>query len=347
MSIATQIAMDWTERGWVPDVLVRKGIRQLIKSRLEEIDIDDCETMMANESRFVEYMNRSEIAPLPHKANEQHYEVPPEFFDLVLGHRRKYSSCFWPAGVNNLDAAEDAALAKTCARAGIADGMKILELGCGWGSLTLWVAERYPDAEIVGVSNSEPQRRFIEEEVARRRVANVRIITADMNDFSIEDRFDRVVSVEMFEHMRNYRDMFSRVHDWLLPDGRFFMHIFCHRSAPYAFVDNDESDWMSRHFFSGGIMPSEDLPLRFQEHLKLVDMWRWAGTHYARTAEAWLVNMEAKRETVWPILESTYGGEDAARWWVRWRLFFMACAELFGYRRGQQWWVSHYLFERS
>lgn len=346
MSSATNLAIDWTERGWIPDVLIRRGIRTLLKRRLEAIDAGDCEQMARNREQFVEHLNSAAVALVPDKANEQHYEVPAAFFTEVLGRHRKYSSCFWSPETRSLDEAEAAALQITCERAGLEDGMRILELGCGWGSLTLWMAERFPHSTIIAVSNSSSQRAFISREALRRGITNVEVITADMNDFSTERKFDRVVSVEMFEHMRNYREMFRRIHDWLVPGGRFFMHIFCHRTTPYEFVDQGDDDWMSRHFFSGGIMPSEDLPLRFQDHLKIRNTWRWSGEHYEKTANAWLRNMDLRRERVWPILVDTYGAENAVQWWMRWRVFFMACAELFGYQNGQEWWVAHYCFER-
>ncbi len=346
MTSATALAIDWTEKGWIPDVLIRQGIRRLLRQRLNEIAAHDCERMARNTEEFIAALDRANIAPVPHKANEQHYEVPAAFFAEVLGRHRKYSSCYWPNEVSSLDDAEEAALRITCERAAIEDGMQILELGCGWGSLTLWMAEHYPNASITAVSNSRSQRVHISREALRRGITNIEVITADMNEFSTDRRFHRVVSVEMFEHMRNYRELFRRVHDWLLPNGRFFMHIFCHRIMPYEFVDQGEDDWMSRHFFSGGIMPSEDLPLRFQEHLKIRNSWRWSGVHYEKTANAWLRNMDLRREKIWPILSETYGAENTMQWWMRWRIFFMACAELFGYQGGQQWWVAHYCFER-
>lgn len=346
MSSATNLAIDWTERGWIPDVLIRRGIRMLLKQRLQEIDAGDCEKMALNCEKFVEQLDNAAIAPVPDKANEQHYEVPATFFSEVLGHHRKYSSCFWAPETTSLDDAEAEALRITCERAGLEDGMRILELGCGWGSLTLWMAEKYPNSIITAVSNSSSQRAHISREALRKGITNVEVITADMNEFSTDKRFHRVVSVEMFEHMRNYRELFRRVHSWLLPEGRFFMHIFCHRTTPYEFVDAGDDDWMSRHFFSGGIMPSEDLPLRFQDHLKIRNTWRWSGEHYEKTANAWLKNMDLRRDKVWSILSETYGEENAMQWWMRWRVFFMACAELFGYQNGQQWWVTHYCFER-
>jgi cyclopropane-fatty-acyl-phospholipid synthase len=346
MSQGTSVAIDWTEQGLVPDVVIRAGIRRLLRQRLAEIEADDCEAGAAAGEAFAEHMRGAPVALVPEKANEQHYEVPAAFFAEVLGPHRKYSCCWWPRGTPSLADAEAKALAATCERAGLADGQDILELGCGWGSLTLWMAAHYPASRITAVSNSSSQREHIEAEAARRGLRNVRVITSDMNAFDTDQTFDRVVSVEMFEHMRNWPELFKRVHGWLKPAGRFFLHVFVHRSTPYAFIERDASDWMSRFFFSGGMMPSDDLALRFQDHLGLVNRWRWDGRHYERTANAWLANMDARRAAVWPIIEQTYGRENAMQWWMRWRIFFMACAELFGHDNGQQWWVSHYLFER-
>jgi len=290
-------------------------------------------------------MNRSAIALVPDLANEQHYEIPAEFFAEVLGRYRKYSCCYWGDGATTLDAAERAALEITCRRAGIEDGMRVLDLGCGWGSLSLWIAETYRNCQVTAVSNSHAQRQHIESEMREREIGNPYVITADMNDFQPPGQYDRIVSIEMFEHMRNYRALFERVSDWLLADGRFFMHIFCHRDTPYEFVDAGPSDWMSRHFFSGGIMPSRDLPMRFQEHLALLDGWAWNGNEYRKTAEAWLANMDARRNRILPILERTYGDRDAERWWMRWRLFFLAVSEMFGSHQGSEWFVGHYLFQ--
>jgi cyclopropane-fatty-acyl-phospholipid synthase len=339
----SNLAIRWTEQGRVPDAVARAGIRRLIRLRQAELGEDEAASADLAE-RFVAAMRDAPVALVTEKANEQHYELPPEFFGAVLGRHRKYSACWWRDDLASLDEAEAAALALTCERACLEDGQRVLELGCGWGSLTLWIAEHYPRSRITALSNSHSQRQYIEAEAARRGLANVTVVTCDINDFDAGARFDRIVSVEMFEHLRNWSEAFRRVRHWLEPDGRFFLHVFVHRSTPYAFDERDESDWMSRHFFSGGMMPSDDLALRFQDDLRLLHRWRWDGTHYERTANAWLANLDARRPEVWRALVQAYGAERAGLWWMRWRLFFMSCAELFGFDRGRQWWVSHYLF---
>ena len=346
MSQAENFALELTEQGFVPDKLIRHGIRRLLKERLEEIQANNAERNTYKLMKFLQQMRQSEVAPLPHKANQQHYEVPASLYMRTLGSHLKYSSAYWPAGVDTLDEAEAAALEQTCDHARIRDGQEILELGCGWGSLTLWMGEHYPQSRITAVSNSSSQRDFILQRARERGLGNIDVITADMNVFDIDRQFDRIVSVEMFEHMRNYPLLFERIAGWLNPHGMFFMHIFVHRSVPYPFEDKADNDWMSRHFFSGGIMPSDDLPLYFQEHLTLKNRWRWDGRHYEKTANAWLANMDRQRKALHPILANIYGEENVQQWWMRWRMFFMACAELFGYDNGQQWWVSHYLFEK-
>jgi len=340
----SSLAIEWTEKGMLPDAVVRAGIRRLLRQRLDEIGADDVTRAAALSEAFVASLRDAPLALLTETANEQHYELPPAFFVAVLGAQRKYSSGWWPEGVNDLDAAEAAALRVTCERAELVDGQQVLELGCGWGSLSLWMAERFPASRIVSVSNSHAQRAFIQAEAMRRGLSNLRVLTCDINHFATDARFDRVVSVEMFEHLRNWPEAFRRVRDWLTPEGRFFMHVFVHRSTPYAFEPRDASDWMSRHFFTGGMMPSDDLALRCQDDLRVLRRWRWDGTHYARTAEAWLANMERRRPAVWRALQQAYGVGQAGLWWVRWRLFFLSCAELFSYEDGQQWWVAHYLF---
>ena len=336
--------LNLAEQGRLPDAFLRAGIRRLLRARLSEIGDGDAAAAADVASAFALGMRAAPVALVPELANEQHYEVPAEFFALVLGRHRKYSACWWPQGVDSLDAAEAAALTETCERAQLADGQEVLELGCGWGSLSLWMAEGFPASRITAVSNSRSQREYIEGEARRRGLGNLQVLTADMNGFAPPARYDRVVSVEMFEHMRNWAEMFRRVRGWLRRDGRFFMHVFAHRSTPYAFEARDAADWMSRHFFSGGMMPSDDLALLFQDDLRVLRRWRWDGSHYQRTANAWLANMDAKRWLVLPQLERTYG-VDAELWWGRWRLFFLSCAELFGYDGGSRWWVSHYLFE--
>lgn len=348
MQHLTCLALNLAEQGLVPDVVIRWGIRQLLKQRLREIRSDDAGASARQEVRFIEQQRRAPIAMVPEIANDQHYEVPAQFFSQVLGPHMKYSSAFWPSGATTLAEAEVAGLQETCQHAGLMDGQSILELGCGWGSLTLWIAAHYPNSRITAVSNSHSQRAYIEAQARARGFQDqLRVVTCDMNSFEIApERFDRVVSVEMFEHMRNWPDLFARISRWLNPGGRFFMHVFVHRATPYLFEDHGSADWMSRHFFTGGMMPSDALPLACQNHLVCAARWRWDGTHYEKTANAWLANMDAARETLWPVFEGVYGADNARVWWVRWRIFFMACAELFGYEEGRQWGVSHYLFEK-
>jgi cyclopropane-fatty-acyl-phospholipid synthase len=345
----TSLAIQLAEKGWIPDSIIRRGIRRLSQKRLQEISAGDCEVSVKLQADFIASMDDAPIALVPELANEQHYELPAKFFELCLGKHRKYSSCYWSPDTRTLDEAEANALSLSCQHADLQDGQKILELGCGWGSLTLWMATHYPNSQITAVSNSNSQREFIVAAAKARGLNNINVITCDMNRFDPGQLglpgFDRIVSVEMFEHMRNHRLLYGKLHDWLVPGGKFFMHIFVHRSTPYAFEIQDESDWMSRFFFSGGMMPSDDLPLHFQQKLKLKQRWRWDGTHYQKTANAWLANMDLAEQEITPILQLTYG-KDAVKWRNRWRIFYMACAELFGYANGQEWWVTHYQFER-
>jgi cyclopropane-fatty-acyl-phospholipid synthase len=340
------------ERDLVPDFVIRRRIRSLLAARLREEDAGDPELQRKRLADFIRGLSSSPVAIETAAANEQHYEVPTEFYTRVLGKHLKYSSGYFaqrdarPAA--ELDAAEARMLALTCERARLADGERILELGCGWGSLSLWMAEKYPRAGITAVSNSRTQKRHIDSQAKARGLGNLDVITCDVNalDFPEGVRFDRVVSVEMFEHMRNYDALLARVASWLEPAGTLFVHIFTHARFAYPFEVRDETDWMARHFFTGGIMPSDDLLLYFQRDVVLVDHWNVPGWHYQLTSEAWLENMDRHRDAIMPVLERTYGTAQALRWWVYWRVFFMSCAELWGYSGGREWLVSHYLFEK-
>jgi cyclopropane-fatty-acyl-phospholipid synthase len=335
--------MQWTlnlaENGWLPDLVVKAGIRRLLRERISSINSDPC---LAAE--LIRQMRESPIAIETETANDQHYELPPDFFRLALGRHFKYSGCYWPEGIESLDAAEAAALEQTCERAGIRDGMKVLDLGCGWGSLSLWIAEHFPNCRITSVSNSAPQGDFIRQRADERDRRNIEVLTADVTTLEVAQTFDRIVSVEMFEHMRNYSALLERVAGWLEPDGKLFVHIFCHREHPYFFEDNGAGDWMARHFFTGGLMPSERLMEEFSGALALEGRWRVNGKHYQKTALSWLENMDRNRSRILAIFAETYGSADAERWFHRWRMFFLACAELFGYGDGEVWFVSHSLW---
>jgi cyclopropane-fatty-acyl-phospholipid synthase len=244
--------------------------------------------------------------------------------------------------VRDLAGAEEAMLDLTCRRAQLEDGMRVLDLGCGWGSLSLWIAERYPQARVVSISNSKLQREFIAARAAQRGLHDrVEVITADMNRFEAPGRFDRVMSVEMFEHMRNWEVLLSRIASWLEPGGRAFVHHFAHREAGYPYEDRGDGDWMARHFFSGGQMPAHDQLLHFQRDLEVDDLWSVDGTHYQKTSDAWLAKLDAHRRQATAALARTYGADAAPLWLRRWRIFFMACAELFGLEGGNEWWVTH------
>jgi cyclopropane-fatty-acyl-phospholipid synthase len=329
------------EKNLLPDWLIRIGIRRLLAQRLRE------EAARYDEAAYVADLKTRTLAEQTAAANEQHYEVPTPFYRFCLGKRLKYSSGLYPTGAETLDQAEEHMLAVYAERARLADGQNILELGCGWGALSLWLAEKYPQARITGVSNSRTQKEYIDTEARKRGLANLRILTCDMNTFDIAPgQFDRVVSIEMFEHMKNYEKLLANITRWLKPGGLLFVHIFTHARFSYHFVARDASDWMSRHFFAGGQMPSHALLTQFQTDLKLVADWKVPGTHYQRTAEHWLKNMDAHREEIYPLFIDTYGRDQATKWWAYWRVFYLSCAELWGYRGGGEWQVSHYLFQK-
>jgi cyclopropane-fatty-acyl-phospholipid synthase len=338
MSFATRLA----DRVPLPDAVLRRAIAGRVAATQRTLAALD----PGAEARFAAAMVGKPIAVFTQAANQQHYELPPEFFALVLGPRRKYSCCLYADGAGTLAEGEERALADTCAHAGLADGQSILELGCGWGSLTLWMAEHYPAASITAVSNSIPQRLTIEAEAARRGLRNVRVITADMNGFVPDALYDRIVSVEMFEHMANWKRLLSRLCAHLRPDGRLFLHVFTHRSVPYAFDHGDPDDWIAQHFFTGGIMPSTGLIRHFPDTVTVEVEWRWNGLHYTRTAMQWLHNFDRNRGEVMAVLRQVYGAE-APQWARRWRLFFLATAGLFAHAEGNEWGVSHYRLRPS
>ena len=343
----TDTFIDLSERGHVPDFLIRAGIRNLCRRRLRQCQINDCEANAELIEDYIRSVDESPLAVLTDKANEQHYEVPAPFYRKVLGKNLKYSSCYFEDLVSDLTTAENKALELTCEHADLQDGQHILELGCGWGSLSLWMAKNFPKSKIISVSNSNSQREYIMNQAKERKLGNLKVITADVNSFETDATFDRVVSVEMFEHVRNHRGLFKRIYSWLKKGGKLFTHVFCHRSTSYPFEVEGEDDWMSKHFFSGGTMPADELFLRICGQFELETRWRWSGQHYARTSECWLENLDRNKSEVLELFQNEMETTQANRMFHRWRIFFLACAETFGFANGQEWWVSHYLFIKS
>lgn len=335
------------EQNKVPDFLLRQGIRKLLRQRLADENKGGVEAQQAHLMGLIAELKASPIAVNTADANTQHYEVPTPFYQYCLGKNLKYSSGYWKDRVADIDTSEDDMLELTCQRAELRDGQHVLELGCGWGSLSLYMAAKFPGSAFKVVSNSHTQKMYIDEQAKQRGITNLAVITADMNTFAIDDKFDRVVSVEMFEHMRNYRLLLAKVASFLKPDGKLWIHIFTHKEYAYKFEVVDDTDWMSKYFFTGGIMPSDDLMFYFNDDLVVEKHWHVSGTHYAKTSEAWLQNMDAHKKEIMPLFEQTYGKGQALKWWVYWRLFYMACAELWNFNNGNEWLVSHYLFHKT
>lgn len=336
------------EKNLLPDPVLRFGIRRLLRQRLRDERGASTEEEIRRVAEFAAELRHQPIAVNTAESKQQHYEVPTEFYQRVLGPRLKYSCAWFARGDESLGEAEEAMLRLYVERGRLGPDQEILELGCGWGSLSLYLAERFPTSRITGVSHSRTQKSYIDAEAARRGLRNLTIIASDMNDFTTDaSRYDRVVSVEMFEHMKNWPRLLGSIATWLKPEGLFFLHIFTHRRYAYHFVSRDASDWMSRYFFTGGMMPSEDLPAKFQEDLVLREQWTVNGRHYQHTAEHWLRNMDAANSELMPLFARVYGADQATKWWAYWRVFFLSCAELWGYSDGKEWQVNHYVMHRA
>jgi cyclopropane-fatty-acyl-phospholipid synthase len=335
------------EKNKIPDFLIRIGIRRLLKQRLKDEKKETPQAQKQHLLMLVEELKNSPIAIETKAANEQHYEVPTQFYQYCLGKHLKYSSGFWKEGVTDIDTSERDMLDITCERAELQNGQEVLELGCGWGSLSLFMSAKFPKSNFTVVSNSRTQKIYIDEQAKLRGIHNLTVLTIDINNFNIDKKFDRVVSVEMFEHLRNYKLLFNKIASLLKDDGKMFVHVFTHKTYAYKFEVKDDTDWMSKYFFTGGIMPSNDLFSYFNDDLKIVNQWIVNGTHYNKTSEAWLQNMDKHKAEIIPLFEKTYGKENAIKWWVYWRVFYMACAELWGYDKGEEWMVVHYLFEKK
>ncbi|NBG87195.1 SAM-dependent methyltransferase [Isachenkonia alkalipeptolytica] len=341
------------EKNKIPDFLIRWGARRMTSARLKEITSYSAEEHQQYLTQYIEDLTKQPIAINTAEANDQHYEIPTEFFQHVLGTHMKYSCGYWNNPVpfkelkDHLSDAEEAMLKLTCQRAEIEDGQNILDLGCGWGSLALYMAKKYPSANIWALSNSATQKSYIDAKAKEESLENLTVITEDINDFTTEVRFHRVISIEMFEHMRNYEQLMNKISEFLLLRGRLFVHIFTHRTTPYAYEVRSDNDWMTRHFFLGGTMPSRDLLHYFTDRFSLERQWAISGIHYQKTLEAWLQRMDEQKDIIMPIMAEIEGEDEALKWWVYWRVFFMACAEFFSFHDGDEWFISHYLFEKN
>ena len=334
------LGINLAEKGYIPDLFVRIAMRRLLRKRLAQ---EKKRRTSAGKSELIDEMRKAPLAINSEDANEQHYEVPTSFFELMLGPRMKYSCALFDEE-ESLEEAEESMLSLCCTRAEVEDGQAILELGCGWGSLSLYLAEHYPRSQVCAVSNSETQRAYIEDQASLRNLENLSVITSDMNDFRTTDQFDRIVSIEMFEHMRNYQLLFQRISGWLKQDGKLFFHIFCHKEMPYFFENESKDDWMAKNFFTGGIMPSFDLPARFNDHLEEEKTWEVNGMHYAKTCRQWLKNIDQMRSQALKVMGHSENPDSEVVLFNRWRMFVMACEELFACNEGKEWHVGHYLF---
>lgn len=342
-----KIGFTLAEKGYLPDPIIKIGIKKLLRERLKQIPTNKSCDLHDYTRNLLDILKTSPIAINTDSANMQHYEIPHQFFKLILGKHLKYSAAYFENGANSLDQAEEHMLELVMNRANIVDGMNILDLGCGWGSLSFWIAEKFPKCKIYSISNSSQQKHYIEKICMEKGIKNIHMIKDDINNFDIKVQFNRIISIEMFEHMRNYKTLLQRISGWLKPEGKLLVHIFCHKDTPYLFETNGPSNWMGSYFFTGGIMPSNNLLLYFQEHLAIEKHWVLNGKNYQKTSYKWLENLDKSKEEIEKIFKEIYGMNEANRWYHRWRIFFIACAELFGYQNGCEWWVSHYLFKKK
>ncbi|OMO66976.1 Mycolic acid cyclopropane synthase [Corchorus capsularis] len=335
------------ERNLLPDTVIRRLTRLLLASRLRSGYRPSAELQLSDLLQFVNSLKEMPIAIKTDKPKTQHYELPTSFFKLVLGKNFKYSSCYFSDGSKTLEEAEEAMLELYCERSQLKDGHTVLDVGCGWGSLSLYIARKFPNCKVTGICNSTTQKAFIDEQCREHQLQNVEIIVADISTFEMEGSYDRIYSIEMFEHMKNYQALLKKISNWMKQDGLLFVHYFCHKAFAYHFEDINEDDWITRYFFEGGTMPSANLLLYFQDDVSIVNHWLVNGKHYSKTSEEWLKRMDKNSASIKPIMESTYGKDQAVKWTVYWRTFFIAVAELFGYNDGDEWMVSHYLFKKK